>query len=115
MASPAAREPGPRVILVLCLTVAKVDSMGLVTGMKGRGAAGSAGLLAAGAVGVVGIRCDRPGTKGRRERSRVGRPVLFGGLGARVSSWPPLRPARLRCARGSVGVVSPTLSRSWLW
>ena len=30
MASPAAREPGPRVILVRCLTVAKVDSMGLV-------------------------------------------------------------------------------------
>ena len=26
---------------------------------------------------------------------------------ARVSSWPPLRPARLRCERGSVVVVSP--------
>ena len=30
MASPAARDPGPRVILVRCLTVAKVDSIGLV-------------------------------------------------------------------------------------
>ena len=27
---------------------------------------------------------------------------------ARVSSWPPLRPARLRRERGSVVVVSPT-------
>ena len=27
---PAARDPGPRVILVRCLTVAKVDSIGLV-------------------------------------------------------------------------------------
>jgi hypothetical protein len=25
-----------------------------------------------------------------------------------VSSWPPLRPARLRCERGSVVVVQPT-------
>ena len=28
-------------------------------------------------------------------------------LRARVSSWPPLRLTRLRCERGSVGVVSP--------
>src|SRR3954452_21397086 len=27
---------------------------------------------------------------------------------ARVSSWPPLRPTRLRCERGSVVVVWPT-------
>src|SRR5438132_11804318 len=27
---------------------------------------------------------------------------------ARVSSWPPLRPTRLRCERGSVVVVLPT-------
>src|SRR5918995_7139267 len=34
---------------------------------------------------------------------------------ARVSSWPPLRPARLRLERGSVGVVQPTapLANSW--
>ena len=30
IASPAAREPGPRVILVRCRTVAKVDSIGFV-------------------------------------------------------------------------------------
>src|ERR1700730_8998674 len=30
MASPAAREPGPLVILVLCRTVANVDSIGFV-------------------------------------------------------------------------------------
>jgi len=30
IASPAAREPGPLVILLLCLTVAKVDSIGFV-------------------------------------------------------------------------------------
>ena len=30
IASPADREPGPLVILVRCLTVAKVDSMGFV-------------------------------------------------------------------------------------
>jgi hypothetical protein len=47
MASPAAREPGPRVIFVRCLTVAKVDSIGLVTGMKDRGAAGPVDLIAA--------------------------------------------------------------------
>ena len=30
IASPAAREPGPRVILVRCRTVANVDSIGFV-------------------------------------------------------------------------------------
>ena len=30
IASPAAREPGPRVTLVRCRTVAKVDSIGFV-------------------------------------------------------------------------------------
>ena len=35
----------------------------------------------------------------------MGRPFLFGGLRARVSRWPPLRLARLRCERVSVGVV----------
>ena len=35
----------------------------------------------------------------------MGRPFLLGGLRARVSSWPPLRLARLRCERVSVGVV----------
>jgi hypothetical protein len=40
IASPAAREPGPLVTLVRWRTVAKVDSIGLVTGMKISGAAG---------------------------------------------------------------------------
>jgi hypothetical protein len=35
----------------------------------------------------------------------MGRPFLFGGLRARVSSWPPLRLVRLGCERVSVGVV----------
>jgi hypothetical protein len=34
MARPAAFDPGPRMILVRCRTVAKVDSIGFVTGMK---------------------------------------------------------------------------------
>ena len=34
IASPAAREPGPRVTFVRCRTVAKVLSIGFVTGMK---------------------------------------------------------------------------------
>src|SRR3954447_19271201 len=34
MARPAAFDPGPRVISVRCRTVAKVDSIGFVTGMK---------------------------------------------------------------------------------
>jgi hypothetical protein len=37
IATPAAREPGPLVTRVRSLTVAKVDSIGLVTGMKGGG------------------------------------------------------------------------------
>lgn len=38
-----------------------------------------------------------------------GQADLFDEPRARVSSWPPLRPARLRRERGSVGVVLPTL------
>jgi hypothetical protein len=37
----------------------------------------------------------------------TGRPVSFDGLRARVSRWPPLRLARMRRERGSVGVVLP--------
>jgi hypothetical protein len=33
-------------------------------------------------------------------------------LRARVSSWPPLRPARLRRERGSVVVVQPTAPKT---
>ncbi len=38
----------------------------------------------------------------------MGRPLSEDGLRARVSSWPPLRLARMRRERGSVGVVVPT-------
>jgi hypothetical protein len=40
IASPAAFDPWPLVTLVRSLTVAKVDSIGLVTGMKMAGVAG---------------------------------------------------------------------------
>jgi hypothetical protein len=66
MASPAAREPGPRVTFVRCRTVANVLSMGFVTGMKDHGAAGPVDLILLVEWGVVGLRCDRPG-QGRRE------------------------------------------------
>src|SRR5687767_11987280 len=44
-----------------------------------------------------------------------GQADAFDELRARVSSWPPLRPARLRRARGSVVVVQPTapLANTW--
>jgi hypothetical protein len=78
---------------------------------EGVGAAGFAGRWP-----LVGCRRGwitvRPSGIGAPGVDGVGRPVLFGGLRARVSRWPPLRPARLRCARGSVVVVSPTRSRS---
>ena len=35
----------------------------------------------------------------------MGRPFLHGGLRARVSRWPSLRPVRLRCECVSGGVV----------
>ena len=47
------------------------------------------------------------GTRGIWERTRLGRPFLYVALRARVSSWPPLRLARLRFERESVGVVRP--------
>ena len=36
---------------------------------------------------------------------RMGRPLTYDELRARVSIWPPLRLARMRCERESVGVV----------
>ena len=54
------------------------------------------------------LRCMvRPsGTEAPGAR-RCGQAVVYDELRARVSSWPPLRLARLRRERGSVGVVSP--------
>ncbi len=60
---------------------------------------------------AFGVRVGEYGAtvwdRGIREQTRSGRPVLFDGLRARVSSWPPLRLARMRCERESVGVVCP--------
>src|SRR4051794_37469554 len=54
--------------------------------------------------------------RGIRKQTRSGRPLLLDGLRARVSRWPPLRLARMRCERESVGVVLPAdgLGVSWL-
>jgi hypothetical protein len=46
-------------------------------------------------------------TRGVWREPSMGRPFLYCGLRARVSSWPPLRLAWLRCERESVGVVRP--------
>lgn len=56
-------------------------------------------------------RMVRPSGTGHREHAKCGQADLFDELRARVSSWPPLRPARLRRERGSVGVASPAGSR----
>src|SRR5438093_13749150 len=60
---------------------------------------------------ALGVRVGEYGAtvrdRGIREQTRLGRPVLFDGLRARVSSWPPLRLARMRRERESVGVVCP--------
>jgi hypothetical protein len=43
--------------------------------------------------------------QGRWGARRMGRPLTYHEPRARVSIWPPLRLARMRCERGSVGVV----------
>src|SRR3954453_18258116 len=64
---------------------------------------------------VPGACCVWGGEYGATVRDRgvlrqtwTGRPVSLDGLRARVSRWPPLRLARMRRERGSVGVVLPT-------
>jgi hypothetical protein len=57
----------------------------------------------------LGAGCPRYGG-GSRDRGswgarRMGRPLTYDELRARVSIWPPLRLARMRCERESVGVV----------
>ena len=84
-------------------------SSGLVTGMK---VSASPVTLRSPPVWWVG-RAYGATVRNRGLRgTRMGRPFLLGGLRARVSSWPPLRLARLRCERVSVGVVSPSGSPS---
>src|SRR5207248_6438555 len=86
---------------VRCRTVANVLSMGLVTGMKIAVPACSAGIGLVPAYGAT-IRTRGTGStlSGQADTHHEPR--------ARVSSWPPLRPTRLRCERGSVVVVLPT-------
>jgi hypothetical protein len=48
---------------------------------------------------------------GRREHKGAGRPPTDPGLRARARYMPPLRLSRMRCERGSVGVVLPASSR----
>src|SRR5690348_16059615 len=50
------------------------------------------------------VWCEHPG-RGAPGARGGGQADLYDEPRARVSSWPPLRLARLRCERGSVGVV----------
>lgn len=49
--------------------------------------------------------------RGIGEHVNRGQANLFDELRARVCTWPPLRPARLRCERESVVVVQPMTPR----
>jgi hypothetical protein len=51
------------------------------------------------------LRATGTGEPGAR---KVGRPLSHHELRACVSNWPPLRPTRVRCERGSVHVVLPS-------
>ncbi|SPP98170.1 protein of unknown function [Bradyrhizobium vignae] len=75
-------------------------SIGLVTGMRCLGANVPAAVCYIVAYGAT-IGTEAPGARS------AGRPMLFDEPRARVSSWPPLRLARLRWERESVVVVSP--------
>src|SRR5438046_5337505 len=73
MARPAAREPGPLVTFVLCLTVAKVDSIGFVTGMKMSGVAGPlAACLWRGGSGWHTVRPSGTGAPGVKQGGQAG-------------------------------------------
>src|SRR4051795_9589748 len=74
MASPAVREPGPRVSFVRCRTVANVLSMGFVTGMKDHGAAGPVDLIAAGGAGCgrFTVRPSGTGLPGVKQGGQAG-------------------------------------------
>ena len=61
-----------------------------------------------------GVCCEHPGQR-HREHEGAGRPFLQHEPRARVSSWPPLRLARLRRERESVVVVSPAAPAFCHW
>ena len=92
------RQPFGR--MVRWRTVAKVLSMGLVTGMRVSRCQCSAAIFKIVAYGAT-IGTEAPGAR------RCGQADAFDEPRARVSSWPPLRLARLRRERESVVVVSP--------
>src|SRR5215212_9139769 len=91
-------------------TISIIDSQGLVSPDE------TARMLAVtlDRLDVLDVRVGEYGAtvrdRGIREQTRSGRPVLFDGLRARVSRWPPLRLARMRRERESVGVVCPPVS-----
>src|SRR5215208_4914996 len=86
-------------ILTARLSFALRASMAFVTGMSDR-CRRPAGIEAVPAYGVT-IRDRGTGS------TKCGQADVHDELRARVCSWPPLRLARLRRERGSVGVVSP--------
>jgi predicted transcriptional regulator len=91
-------DSAPFMRMVRCLTVANTLSIGFVTGMRVPAPMSGRGFR------DRGIWCDHPGQR-RREHEGAGRPISYVELRARVSSWPPLRLARLRRERESVVVV----------
>jgi hypothetical protein len=74
--------------------------MGLVSGMP---------VLASVVSTARWMRSLRATGTGEPGAWKVGRPLSHHELRARVSNWPPLRPTRVRCERGSVHVVLPRL------
>jgi hypothetical protein len=99
MASAVLLDRHPFDRIVRWRTVAKVLSMGFVTGMRFLGANVLLRYL------HRGVWCDH------RDRgtgsTKCGQADAYDEPRARVSSWPPLRLARLRRERESVVVVSP--------
>src|SRR3954465_9615370 len=99
----------PRVLIALRIWRCR-PSIVLVTGMKG----GGCGPVPSDGLGAGGVRGGGYGATvrdgGIAKQTRLGRPVLLDGLRARVSRWPPLRLARMRRERESVGVVCPPVS-----
>jgi hypothetical protein len=98
-------------------TAANGDSIGFVSGMKAEGGiSGDIHVLPRGRDAILGPMRDassragacamvrEPG-QGRWGARRMGRPLTYHEPRVRVSIWPPLRLARMRCERGSVGVV----------
>jgi hypothetical protein len=85
-------------VLILRLNSSCRRSIALVTGMRVPAPMSGRGFR------DRGIWCDHPGQR-RREHEGAGRPISYVELRARVSSWPPLRLARLRRERESVVVV----------